>query len=168
MLDFGCGAGHLIHEMRRVNPGARLIGIDVSEEALQRAKEHCPYAEFHRIDDGGTAPLHDGSVDFILSSEVIEHVYDTENMVAEIARILRPGGRLLLTTPYHGFFKNLAIVLFGFDRHFNPIGPHVRFFSKQTLTALLERHGLRVIAYDYYGRVYPLSHSMIVLAEKRL
>lgn len=166
IMDFGCGAGHLIEEMRRVNPAAHFIGIDVSEEALQRAKERCPYAEFHHIDDGGTVPLHDGSVDFILSSEVIEHVYDTENMVAEMGRTLCPGGRLLLTTPYHGFFKNLAIVLSGFDRHFDPIGPHVRFFSKRTLTALLEWHGFRVIAYDHYGRVYPFSHSIVVVAEK--
>lgn len=165
IVDFGCGAGHLIEEMHRVNPGAHFIGVDVSREALSRAKTRCPYAGFH-LENDGTVPLVADSVNFVLSSEVIEHVYDTENMVAEIARILRPGGRFLLTTPYHGFFKNLAIVLFGFDRHFNPIGPHVRFFSKQTLTALLERHSLKVVGYDYYGRVYPFSHSIVVLAEK--
>ena len=167
ILDFGCGAGHLIEEMHHLNPDARFIGVDVSREAIDRAKARCPYAEFHHIDDGGTAPVPAASVDFVFSSEVIEHVYDTERMASEMARVLRPGGRALLTTPYHGFLKNLAIVLLGFDRHFNPTGPHVRFFSRRSLTDLLQRHGLRVFVYDYYGRVYPFSHSMVVLAEKR-
>lgn len=166
IVDFGCGAGHLIEEAHRINPSARFIGVDVSREALERAKMRCPYATFHRINDGGAVPLPDASVDFVLSSEVIEHVYDTENMAAEVARVIRPGGRVLLTTPYHGFFKNLAIILFGFDRHFNPVGPHVRFFSRRALTALLERHHFKVVAYDYYGRVYPISHSIVTLAER--
>lgn len=165
IMDFGCGAGHLIEEMHRVNPVAHFIGVDVSREALMRAKTRCPYAGFH-LENDGAVPLVAGSVDFVLSSEVIEHVYDTENMAAEVARVLRSGGRLLLTTPYHGFLKNLLIALFSFDMHFDPVGPHVRFFSKRTLTALLERHGMKVIEYHYYGRVYPLSHSIVVLAEK--
>lgn len=167
ILDFGCGAGHLIEEMHRVNPDARFIGVDVSREALARASSHSPYAEFHHVEEGEKAPLSDASVDFTLSSEVIEHVYDTEWMAMEMARVLRPGGRLLLTTPYHGFLKNLAIVFLGFNRHFNPVGPHVRFFSRRSITVLLQRYGLKVVAYDYYGRVYPFSHSIVVYAEKR-
>lgn len=165
ILDFGCGAGHLIEEMHRLNPAARFMGVDVSREALARARARCPYAQFFE-DHEGASSIPDASADFVLSSEVIEHVYDTEQMASEIARVLKPGGKLLLTTPYHGFLKNLAITLFGFDRHFDPTGPHVRFFSRRTLTALLERHALRVIQYGYYGRMYPFSHSIVVLAEK--
>jgi len=167
ILDFGCGAGHLIEEMRRVNPEARFVGVDVSHEALARAKTRCPYAEFHHVLESEQISLPSASVDFIFSSEVIEHVYDTEWMAGEMARVLRPGGRLLLTTPYHGFWKNLAIVLLGFDRHFNPTGPHVRFFSKKSLATLLEKFGVKPVSCDYYGRVHPFSHSIVVLAEKR-
>lgn len=166
ILDFGCGNGALIGEMKKLNPAARFVGLDVSGVALREARARFPKDAFHEIRDGDPFPLPDGSVDFIFSSEVIEHVYDTENAARELARVLRKGGSLLLTAPYHGFFKNLAIALFGFDRHFNPTGPHVRFFSRRTLTCLLERQGLRVVGYDYYGRVYPFSHSIVVRARR--
>ena len=166
IVDFGCGNGQYIREMAALNPRARYIGLDVSEAALAAASAGCPRAEFHRIADGGKFALPSASADFVFSSEVIEHVYDTENAFAEVARILRPGGRLLLTTPHHGLIKNLLIVLTSFDHHFDPTGPHVRFFSKASLFACLRRAGLEPVQTDYYGRFYPLSHSIIVLAEK--
>ena len=166
ILDFGCGDGTLIGEMKKLNPGARFVGLDVSASALGVARARHPDVVFHHIQDGDPFPIPDGSVDFLFTSEVIEHVYDTENAAREVARVLRPGGTLLLTTPYHGFLKNLAIVLFGFDRHFDPTGPHVRFFSKRSLSRLLERQGMWVVGYDYYGRVYPFSHSIVVHARK--
>lgn len=124
-------------------------------------------AKFEKIEDGGAFPIPDGSIDFVFSSEVIEHVYDTENAVREISRVLKPGGKLLVTTPFHGLFKNLVLVLFGFDIHFNPIGPHIRFFTKRSLTELLRGYGLHACEYGYYGRFYPLSHSILVIAQKQ-
>ncbi len=167
ILDFGCGSGSIIAEMKKVNARAHYIGLDVSETALAEARKKVPGADFLRIDDGGAFPVPDGAVDFAFTSEVIEHVYDTENAVREIARVMKPGARLLLTTPYHGFLKNLAIVLLGFDRHFDPVGPHVRFFSKKTLIALLARHRIFPVKIFHYGRFYPFPHSIVVLAEKR-
>lgn len=167
ILDFGCGAGQILKEIKKVNPGAKLIGLDISEKALNEAKKELPYAEFYKINDGEKVPIQDNSVDLIFSSEVIEHAYDTENAVSEISRILKSGGKLLLTTPYHGFIKNLTILLSGkFDSHFDPIGPHVRFFSKKTLLNLLEKYNLKIEKIGYYGRFYPLSHSIFVLASK--
>ncbi len=168
VLDFGCGKGEILKEMEKVNPNAQYIGLDVSQTALDSARRELPEVEFHKVEDGGPFPLPDASVDFVFSSEVIEHVYDTDDAASEIARILRPGGKLLMTTPYHGFFKNLAIVLFGFDRHFDPVGPHVRFFSKRTLANLLEKNGLKIAEHGYYGRFYPFSHSIFVLAQKKI
>jgi ubiquinone/menaquinone biosynthesis C-methylase UbiE len=166
ILDVGCGAGHILGEIRHLNPHAALIGLDVSEMAVSRARERMPEARYDVIVDGGPFPLPDRSVDFLFTSEVVEHIYDTENAFREMARVLRPGGRILITTPHHGFIKNLLIVLFNFDRHFNPIGAHVRFFSKKTLVALLEKNGLRKLRVGYYGRFYPISHSIYVLFEK--
>ena len=166
IADFGCGGGEILREISLINPSAKLIGLDVSDRALKRARQRLPQGNFHKIEDGGQFPLENRSADFVFSSEVIEHVYDTENAAAEITRILRPGGEVLMTMPYHGFLKNLLIVFLGFDRHFDPVGPHVRFFSKKTITGLLERAGLKVVHYDYYGRFFPFSHSMVVLAKK--
>jgi SAM-dependent methyltransferase len=167
IADLGCGDGVIINEIRAVNPSAGLIGLDVSGEALQAARAACPQGQFHKIEDGGPFPLADNSVDFIFSSEVIEHIYDTQNAFNEIRRVLRPGGKVLLTTPYHGFVKNLLLVLFSFDEHFSPTGPHIRFFTKRSLGALLSSSGMDVIAWDHYGRFFPVPFSMVALARKR-
>lgn len=168
VVDFGCGKGDILKEIAAINPHAKCIGLDVSKRALELAKSQLPDFDFHKIEDGGLFPLRDASADFVFSSEVIEHVYDTENAFREIARVLRPRGRLLLTTPYHGLLKNLALVLFGFDRHFNPAGPHVRFFSNNALARMLGAVGIGIQEWHYYGRFWPLSHSVVVLAEKEV
>jgi SAM-dependent methyltransferase len=123
--------------------------------------------EFHEIVDGGKFPIADSSVDFVFASEIIEHVYDMENAFSEVSRVLRLGGRLLLTTPYHGFIKNLLIVLFNFDSHFSPTGPHIRFFSKKSPFSCLIKVGLKPLINGYFGRFYAIPHCMFVLAEKR-
>jgi ubiquinone/menaquinone biosynthesis C-methylase UbiE len=166
IMDFGCGSGHILTEIQRLNPQARLLGLDVSGNALRDAGTRLPEADLRPIRDGDAFPVDDASVDFIFTSEVIEHIYDTENAAAELYRVLRPGGSMLLTTPYHGFVKNLAIVLLNFDTHFDPVGPHVRFFSRTSLTSLLTRQGFEIAEYGVYGRFYPVPHSMYVLARK--
>jgi ubiquinone/menaquinone biosynthesis C-methylase UbiE len=166
VVDFGCGNGDLLAEMLSLNPRASYVGLDVSGSALTAAAAKLPQVEFHKIDDGGKLPLPAESVDFIFSSEVIEHIYDTDNAFSEIARVLRPGGRLLLTTPYHGIIKNLLTVIFAFDSHFDPTGPHVRFFSKKSLFACLKRVKIEPLTHGYYGRLYPIPHSIYVLAQK--
>jgi SAM-dependent methyltransferase len=166
VVDFGCGNGELLAKMETLNPGASYIGLDLSAVALNSAAARYPQMKFHRIVESGEIPLESGSADFVLSSEVIEHIYDTENAFGEIARILRPGGRLLLTTPYHGLIKNLLTVTLGFDKHFDPLGPHIRFFSKRSLFVCLKRVGLEPLEHGYYGRFYPVPHSIVVLAEK--
>lgn len=166
IVDFGCGNGKILEEIRKINSNAKLIGLDVSETALQQAKRDLPGIEFYKINDGEKFPLNNDCVDFIFSSEVIEHIYDVENAFKEIARILRPGGRILFTTPYHGFFKNLLITLFAFNKHFNPTGAHIRFFSKKTLLDLLDKNNFKAIKIGYYGRFFSIPHSIFILTEK--
>lgn len=166
IVDFGCGDGIIIKEMIKINPKARYIGLDVSVVALQMASAQLPDVRFYKITSDGKFPLEDESVDFIFTSEVIEHVYDTEYAFSEMFRILKPGGRLLLTTPYHGFVKNLLIALLAFDKHFDPTGITIRYFSKRSLFSCLRKASLKIVTYRYYGRFYPLPMSIIVLAEK--
>jgi len=166
VLDFGCGDGKIIKEILELNPNVRVIGLDVSDKALGKASIFLPGVEFQKIVDGRKFPLTDSSVDLVISSEVIEHIFDIENALSEISRILKVGGRLLLTTPYHGFIKNLLIVFFNFSKHFNPTGPHIRFFSKKSLFLCLTKFGLNPIIHGYFGRIYPIPHCIFVLAEK--
>jgi len=167
ILDLGCGKGEIIGAIAKINVGASYIGLDVSRTAIDYARQKYPNVKFEKIEDGEKFPLMDSSVDFIFSSEVIEHIYNTENAFREMSRVLRPGGEVLLTTPHHGLIKNLILVLFGFDKHFNPTSPHVRFFSKKSLFSLLRQSGFEILKHGYYGRFYPVSHSIFVLAKKK-
>ena len=168
IVDFGCGNGKILSEIKKINSKAKLIGLDVSAIAIEQAKKDFSGIEFYKITDGERLPLDDGTTDFIFSSEVIEHIYDTENAFAEISRILKPNGKLLLTTPYHdhGFIKNLLITFFAFNKHFNPTGAHIRFFTKKILLDLLRKNGLKPLLIGYYGRIYPIPHSIYILTEK--
>ncbi len=166
VMDFGCGNGEIIKEMMALNPSAKYIGLDVSDTALSTATANIPEARFHQIFDGGRFPLQDNSIDFVFTSEVIEHIYDVENAFLEIARVLKSDGQLLLTTPYHGFIKNLLIACFLFEKHFNPEEAHIRFFTKKTLFSSLRKRGLEPSRYGYYGRVYPIPRSIFVFAKK--
>lgn len=166
ILDYGCGNGEILTEMKRLNPNARYLGGDVSEVALTAARKRLPDVTFYPLSDGGRVPLHDGAVDFIFCSEVIEHVYDTEATFKEFARLLGTGGQLLLTTPYHGLLKNLLITLLAFDRHFDPTGPHIRFFTKRSLFRCLEQGGIEPTRHGFIGRFFPLSMAIYVLARK--
>jgi ubiquinone/menaquinone biosynthesis C-methylase UbiE len=167
VVDFGCGNGEILKEIKKINPALKCIGLDVSNEALRQAKEKNPDVDFFKIEDGEKLPLKDSSIDFVFSSEVIEHIYDTQNAFKELSRILKPGGKALITTPYHGLIKNIILALFYFDDHFNPTGPHIRFFTQKSLYLLLEDNNFKIIKRGYYGRFYPIPHSIYVLVQKK-
>ena len=74
-----------------------------------------------------------------------------------------------MTTPYHGYLKNLAIsVIGGWDRHADPLwdGGHIKFFSRRTITRLLNEAGFRVVSFNGVGRLHYLWKSMVVVAVK--
>lgn len=167
ILDFGCGMGKTMKKISEVNPDADLFGMDVSSTAIERGRKLFPDFDFYEINDGDPLPLEDNSIDFVFSSEVIEHVYDTENAFSELNRVLKKGGKVLITVPYHGLIKNILIALFGFERHFDPTWGHIRFYTKKSLFRVLKDHSFKVEDYGYYGRFYPISHSIYVLARKK-
>src|SRR6266581_1493260 len=78
ILDYRCGDGQILMDLKKINPVANFIVADVSETALRVARHHLPHVTFLHLQDGGRVAINDGVVDFIFSSEVIEHVYDTE------------------------------------------------------------------------------------------
>lgn len=103
VLDVGCGAGDSVDLFRRLEPTASWIGLDVdgSAEVLARTRTDAEFTSF----DGEHFPFADGSFDFVYCTQVLEHVPRPEPLVAEIARVLRPGGRLVGSTsqlePFH-------------------------------------------------------------------
>ena len=105
ILDVGCNAGELLAFCRRVEPDARLVGVDINPVALAAARVAAPTAliaraEVHRL------PLDADGLDVVACIEVLEHVPAPlrRDALGEMARVLRPGGRLILRVPHAGVF----------------------------------------------------------------
>src|SRR5215208_6114465 len=139
VLDLGCGAGRFVAALR--DAGADPVGVEIAEAALERARALVPGADLRLLEPDGSIPLEHGSVDLVWCSEVLEHVADGAQLLHEGRRVLRPGGRLLLTVPFHGRVKAAALALSRFDAHFDPQGQHLRFFTRSSLDALLRATG---------------------------
>jgi SAM-dependent methyltransferase len=72
---------------------------------------------------------------------VLEHIADVGHALLEMRRVLKPGGRVLITVPYHGRVQAAAIALTRFEAHFDPLGQHLRFFTRRSLKAALDAVG---------------------------
>jgi SAM-dependent methyltransferase len=138
-LDLGCGDGRLTLEL----DAAGLTAADVSAEALRRAAPRlaAKRAVLAELEPDAPLPFEDGSFDLVLCAETLEHVRDVQLLLSELRRVLRPGGRLALTTPAHGRLTGLSILVRGFESRFEPLSPHLRFLTARSLRELLEEHG---------------------------
>jgi SAM-dependent methyltransferase len=136
VLDLGSGAGDFTAEISLA--GARPVGVEVAEAALDRARFRHPELEFRLAPIDGPLPVEDGEFDVVFSSEVIEHVADTARWLSEVRRALRPGGRLLLSTPSHG---RVRVALGGVERFSEPLGDHLHLYTRRSLQQVLGELG---------------------------
>ena len=92
-------------------------------------------------------PFDDGAFGVAWLGEVLEHVRDGLGLLAEIGRVIGPGGLLVVSTPDHGWRRRLALGLSrrAFEAHFEPRADHLRFFTRQSLTATLEAGGFEAV-----------------------
>lgn len=115
LLDVGCNAGELLKDCRQYFPGIRLSGIDINHAAVEKAKLTVPDAHIKQ-GYGFQLPFADNSFDCATCIEVIEHVPEAQRptLMAEIHRVLAPGGRLVLRCPHAGIFSWLDAQNFRF------------------------------------------------------
>ena len=139
-LDLGCGDGRLSELLE----AGSVTLADVSGVALARAARRLPRAAAVELEPDAPLPLPDSAFDLVLCAETIEHVRDVQLMLSEVRRVLRPGGVLALTTPAHGRVTGLTAAARGFERVFDPLSPHLRFFTRRSLAELLEGMGFDV------------------------
>jgi SAM-dependent methyltransferase len=140
-LDLGCGDGRLSAELAAL----KLFGADVSPLALERARMRLGAdAQLVETDPDVPLPLEDSQFDLVLCAETLEHVRDVQLFLSEIRRVLRPGGTLAVTTPAHSRLTGLKLLVRGFENGFDPLSPHLRFFSKRSLVRLLDELGYDV------------------------
>ena len=171
VLDLGCGNGALAEEL--LSWGYDAIGIDPSASGIAQARRRLPSTPFHQApaDPSELAQLNLPAFDAVLSTEVVEHVYSPRQWAAAAYASLKPGGVLICSTPYHGYLKNCALALSGkLDAHFTALwdGGHIKFWSRRTLTALLQEASFQVVSFRGAGRWPWLWKSMLIGARKPL
>lgn len=167
VLDLGCGNGVLSHAL--ANAGFEVVGCDADENGISLARREDSSAHFE-VASVYNDPSKLGRRDFdvVVTAEVIEHLFLPRYLPQFAAAVLRPGGHLIVTTPYHGYLKNVALAVFGkWDHHHSPLwdGGHIKFWSRTTLSRLLTEEGFEVTNFSGIGRFPYLWKSMILVAR---
>lgn len=118
VLDLGCGNGSLSNLLAQ--QGHEVVGVEVSESGYKFATLNFPNCQFIQasIYELPYEKL-EHSFDVVISSEVIEHLLYPRELLTAAKQCLKPHGHLIVTTPYHGYFKNLVMAISGkMDKHF--------------------------------------------------
>jgi len=154
ILENGCGVGEYL---QRLDADAKLaVGLDVD---LERVIETHQKKLVALLAVGEALPYAAGTFDLVISNEVIEHVDNDRQAVAEIVRVLKPGGRLMLFCPNRGYpfethgiyrkgeyhFGNKLFVNYLPDRWRNKLAPHVRVYRTRDLKRLFEGLPVRIV-----------------------
>jgi 2-polyprenyl-3-methyl-5-hydroxy-6-metoxy-1,4-benzoquinol methylase len=169
VLDVGCGNGFTAGLF--LARGWRVTGVDLSESGIKLAREKYPAGRFEVTGAGDDLleKLKEPPFDVVVSTEVIEHLYAPRAYVRGIYSALKPGGRFICTTPYHGYLKNLMLsVLNKWDDHANPLwdGGHIKLWSPKTLAQLLAEAGFENFQFRGAGRLPYLWMTMVIAAGK--
>ena len=169
VFDAGCGNGALLR--RLATEGYEAAGCEASESGVEQARRECGSGiRVERLsvyDD--LAGCFGNQWDIVVATEVIEHLYSPRDFIRQAKRLISPGGYLLLSTPYHGYLKNLLLAASGaLDAHFTALwdGGHVKFWSYRTLRQLLGEQELNQFEFYGAGRCPGVWKSMVVLSRK--
>lgn len=168
ILDLGCGNGYLVNYLLTL--GYNAYGTDASEKGIAIAKKTNSDRFFVQDLSSDALPLQLQNIPFdtIITTEVIEHLYNPQAFIEFCKQQLKPGGEIIVTTPYHGYLKNLMLSIFNkWDQHLNPLwlGGHIKLWSKKTLSKVLTDVGFTVTTFKGCGRVPYLWMSMIIKAK---
>jgi len=167
LFDLGCGNGSVAHRLSQC--GFQVAGADPSSSGIEFANANYPNLDLRQ----GSAydPLHEvfGTFPIVISLEVVEHVYFPRAFAQCVHSLLEPGGVAIISTPYHGYMKNLALAISNrMDSHFTALWDHghIKFWSIKTLTSLFQEAGLQVEWVKRVGRFPPLAKSMVLCAAR--
>ena len=167
LFELGCGNGSVARVL--MARGWDVTGVDPSEEGIAQARGADPALKL------ATGSAYDdltgqyGRFPVVLSLEVVEHIYAPRHYARTLFDLLEPGGTAILSTPYHGYWKNLALALSGrLDAHFTALWDHghIKFWSIRTLGELLREAGFMDVQFERVGRVPALAKAMIAVARK--
>lgn len=173
ILDVGCGNGELVDFL--IKNGFNVYGIDASQSGIKIAKLKNPNRVFLQdlTSDDLPPEISDIPFDTVISTEVVEHLYSPKQFMHFCKKVLSKSStsaEIIISTPYHGYFKNLFLsVTNRLEHHFTVLweGGHIKFWSRDTLSTLLDIHGFEIVKFVGCGRIPYLWKSMIIKGSLR-
>jgi len=170
ICDLGPGNGALANSVKQA--GYYVSGVEYDAQGVLLSKKNYSEINFYNLgvqDDPAPILTAEGQVfDAVVSTEVVEHLFSPHLLPIFARKLLSPEGYLVISTPYHGYLKNLALSIFNmWDKHHTPLwhGGHIKFWSKATLSQLLESNGFKVVSFHGVGRFPYVWKSMILVAK---
>jgi SAM-dependent methyltransferase len=166
VFDLGCGNGATARALAA--EGWEVAGVDPSEEGIAHARTSGLDLQLGSAYDDLAGSF--GQWPFVLCLEVVEHVYFPHRLARTLFELCEPRGLAIVSTPYHGYWKNLSLSLVpgAWDRHHHPLSDHghIKFWSIPTLRALLSTAGFQQISFMRVGRMGPMAKAMIAIAGR--
>ncbi len=135
VLDVGCGRGWIAETL--LPRGESVISFDIARANVTEVARRHPRPD-HLVVAGDVLdlPFRDGAVDTVISSEVMEHVADVSGYLSELIRVVRPGGRVIISTPYS---EKLQYSLCIHCNRATPLHAHLHSFNEAAVSNLLAR-----------------------------
>ena len=153
LFECGCGSGELLHRIAKTHPDMQLFGIDLGRKSLLSAKEGPlkNYDSFFIEGDVNSLPVRSNSYDRILASSVLWYLPEPEQAIAEMIRILKPGGQFVfdVRNPYHvtNLLTRLSLTL---RRSISKPALKYSFYSPKKLSALLDSLPIEYTIVGYF------------------
>ena len=166
-FDLGCGSGAFANALS--SRGFTVSGVDPSSSGIAIARKAYPRLQLEAGSTEEDLAARFGRFQVVTSLEVVEHVYAPRLFARRVYDLLEPGGMAIISTPYNGYLKNLAIALLNkSDWHYTALWDdgHIKFWSIKTLGQLLTEAGFTNIQFLRVGRIPVLAKSMIAIARK--
>lgn len=171
VCDVGSGDGATCGIMKSTIE--KVVGIELDASGVKFAQKKYPEIIFYNLGvqhDPAPVIKDHGKFEAVVSTEVVEHLFSPHLLPQFAANLIDENGILIISTPYHGYIKNLALSIFNkWDFHHTALwhGGHVKFWSKKTLTQLLEDNGFTVVEFHGVGRLPYLWKSMVLVAKAK-
>jgi 2-polyprenyl-3-methyl-5-hydroxy-6-metoxy-1,4-benzoquinol methylase len=153
VLDVGCSSGYLAAPLAAA--GARVVGLELDPDAAEEARAYCAEVLVGDV-EGMALPFEPASFDAVVCGDLVEHLRDPEMTLARLRPLLRPGGRLVLSTPNVANWAMRLSLLVGRWRYTDRgilDRTHAHLFTRKTLAEAVDAAGYRVIELDHTAPV---------------
>jgi 2-polyprenyl-3-methyl-5-hydroxy-6-metoxy-1,4-benzoquinol methylase len=161
ILDAGCGEGHLIEKLYRMNSSALYYGIDIRRQAVEKTRVRCPYAELEVMNLVDIS-FDDEFFDTVICTEVLEHLYEYQTVIKELERVLRKRGYLIVTFPNETLW---TISRFLLGRKPVKVPDHINSFNPDRIKSLVRMKLISHVGLPF-GLPFNISLGCLMKFEK--